>query len=477
MSNQARASQATDAPTIRPEDEKVPIGSALGYGLQHILSMFGGLIAVPIIVGGGAGLSGTQIATLLSATLFVCGLATVLQTVGVPFIGSQLPLVQGVSFAAVSTLLTIVGKDGTTGLRTAYGAVIAAAVIAFLIVPLFAQIVRFFPPVVTGSVMTVIGLSLVPAAGGWIVGQATINGAPNPNFGKVENIALAMATTLIVLALSKFKQTARIAILLGLLLGTGIALVTGQAKFSLNGAAIVAVPQLFAFGTPIFAVGAIVSMLIVMLVIMVETTADLIAVGEVVGTDVDSKRVAAGLRADMLSSAIAPVFGTFPASAFAQNVGLVAMSGIKSRWVVAAGGGLLALFGLSPALAAIVNVIPTCVLGGVGICLFGSVASSGVKTLGKVSFDGNQNALIVAVSLGFGLIPSLVPGFWGHLPGWASTILGSGISACALVSVLLNVWFNVIHPKAPAGLDVAVIAHEPGSGPIVPLSERPDTSK
>jgi len=195
---------------------------------------------------------------------------------------------------------------------------------------------------------------------------------------------------------------------------------------------------------PIFAIGAIVSMLIVMLVIMVETTADILAVGEVVGTDVPAKRVANGLRADMLSSMVAPIFNTFPATAFAQNVGLVALSRIKSRYVVAAGGGMLGLFVLSPLLAAVVNVIPLPVLGGAGIALFGSVAASGIRTLSKVSYDANNNLIIVAVSLGMGLLPSVVTNFWHLFPTWFSVIADSGISACALMAVLLNIWFNMI---------------------------------
>jgi xanthine/uracil permease len=195
---------------------------------------------------------------------------------------------------------------------------------------------------------------------------------------------------------------------------------------------------------PIFAVGAIVSMLIVMLVIMVETTADILAVAEVVGTEVPSKRVANGLRADMLSSVVAPVLNTFAATAFAQNVGLVALSRVKSRFVVAAGGGMLMLFGLSPLLAAVVNVIPLPVLGGAGIALFGSVAASGIRTLSKVSYDANNNLIIVAVSLGMGLLPSVVTNFWHQFPTWFSVVADSGISACALTAVLMNIWFTMI---------------------------------
>lgn len=449
---------STTKSATRPEDEKLPLGQSVGFGLQHILSMFGGVIAVPILIGGAAGLDASVQAMLISCALFISGLATILQTIGVPYFGSQLPLVQGISFAAVSTLLTIVTGNGEEGLRTAYGAVIVASIIALVIVPFFSQIIKLFPPVVTGSVITVIGLSLTPTAGRWIVGNATITvdgqSVANPNFGDPKNIALAIFTLLVVLGLNMIKKLARMAILLGLVIGTIVALITGQASYS-GGQSIFAVPRPFYFGAPIFQVGAIISMLIVMIVIMVETTADIIAVGEVVGTEVDSKRVAAGLRADMLSSAVAPVFNTFPATAFAQNVGLVALSGIKSRFAVAAGGCILAVLGLSPWLAGIIRVIPNCVLGGVGIVLFGSVAASGIRTLSKVDYDGNNNMLIVAVSILFGLIPNMVSGFWGQMPDWFGIIFDSGISACAIVAFTLNLVFNVLGKHNPVALSEA----------------------
>ena len=452
----------------RPEDTRPPLVQMFGYGMQHILSMFGGVIAVPIIVGGAAGLSGADQALLISCALFVSGVATVLQTVGVPFFGSQLPLVQGISFASVSTVLTIIGsaEDGRTGLRKVLGAVLVAALIGLAIAPFFSKIVRFFPPLVTGSIITVIGLSLMPVAARWITGQEMVGGAPNPEYLDPGNIGLAMFTLLAVLVMTKIKVLSRLSILLGLVVGTIAALIVGKTDFGgVGDAAVVAVPTPFAFGSPIFAVGAIVSMTIVILVVMVETTADILAVGEVVGTDVDSRRVGDGLRADMVSSAVAPIFNTFPATAFAQNVGLVAMTGIKSRFVVALGGGVLALLGLSPVLAAVVGVVPLPVLGGAGIALFGTVAASGIRTLGKVNYDNNANVVIVAVTLAFGLIPVVASDFWDEFPDWFVTVFHSGISAASIVAVVLNVFFNVFKPGTPSNPSVVA------AGPAVMVRE------
>ena len=174
----------------------------------------------------------------------------------------------------------------------------------------------------------------------------------------------------------------------------------GQADFSDVGDGVpIAFPGLLEFGVPTFDIAAIVSMVIVILVIKTETTADIIAVGEIIGTPVDSRRIADGLRADMLSSALAPLFGSYTQSAFDQNVGLVALSGIKSRWVVTAGGGIMVVLGLVPWLGQVVAAIPMPVLGGAGIVLFGTVAASGIRSLSTVKYDGNMNLVIVASAL------------------------------------------------------------------------------
>ena len=438
----------------RPEDENLGLGRTIGYGVQHILAMFGGVIAVPLIVGGAAGLDTAEKALLVACGLFVSGAATVLQTLGVPFFGAQLPLVQGTSFAAVSTMLAIIGDRGGEGLQHVFGAVIAAGVIGLVIAPFFARIVRFFPEVVTGSIITIIGLSLMPVAARWITGNATIvvNGqvVDNPNYASLGNIGLGLFTFAVVIVLSKIRVLSRLAVLLGLAIGTVVALIIGVADASVVArSAVFAFPQPLAFGMPLFEIGAILSMTIVILVIMVETTADLLAVGEVIGSKVDARRVGDGLRADMLSTAIAPVFNAFPASAFAQNVGLVALTGIKSRFAVAAGGGILVVLGLSPMAAAVFSLIPGPVLGGAGVVLFGTVAASGVRTLAKVDYQGNNNLVIVAASIAFGLIPVVSPDFWHAFPDWFITIFHSGISAAAVVAVLLNLFFNVLLPGRP----------------------------
>ncbi|WP_127794037.1 nucleobase:cation symporter-2 family protein [Agromyces sp. LHK192] len=445
-----KRTERTAERVARPEDERLPIGMTFAYGLQHVLTMYGGIIAPPLIIGSAAGLDQAEIGVLIAACLFVGGLATILQTVGVKWFGSQLPLVQGVSFSGVATMGAIVTSGG--GLPAVFGSVIVASLIGLLIAPVFATVIRFFPPVVTGSVITTIGLTLIPVAAMWAQG-----GNPSADdYGSPAFLGLAGLTFVVVLVLSKIGVGAisRLSILLSIVVGTIVAAALGIADFSSVGdGPIFALPTPFAFGLPTFEIAAIISMLIVILVTLTETTADILAVGEIIGTKVDSKRIAAGLRADMLSSAVSPIFGSFTQSAFAQNVGLVAITGVKSRFVVTAGGVVLVILGLLPVLGRVVAAVPPPVLGGAGIVLFGSVAASGIRTLAKVDYRGNMNLVIVASAIGFGMLPIAAPGIYHGMPEWFRIIFDSGISSAAVVAILLNLLFNHLKfgtPRRPS---------------------------
>ncbi len=426
----------------RPEDEKLSVAANLAYGFQHVLTMYGGIVAVPLIIGQAAGLSPTEIGLLITASLFAGGVATVLQTVGIPFFGCQLPLVQGVSFSGVATMVAIVtsSQTGEAGLQVVLGAVIAAAVIGLIITPIFSRITRFFPPLVTGIVITTIGLTLMPVAARWAMG----GDSNSPEFGSMANIGLAGLTLVIVLILSKMGNAtiSRLSILLAMVIGTFIAWALGMTDFSrVSEGSMVALPEIFHFGMPVFSLAATLSMFIVIMVTLVETSADILAVGEILGTKVDSRRLANGLRADMLSSILSPVVGSFTQSAFAQNVGLVAVTGVKSRYVVATGGLILITLGLLPVMGRVIACVPPAVLG---IVLFGTVAASGIRTLAKVDYENNINLIIVATSIGFGMIPIAAPQFYHNFPTWFETIFHSGISSAALMAIALNLMFNEI---------------------------------
>ncbi|WP_406398722.1 nucleobase:cation symporter-2 family protein [Streptomyces sp. NBC_00879] len=429
-----------------PVDETLPPLRMFTSGLQHVAAMYAGVVAPPMIVGPAVGLSAKETAFLMGASLFTAGIATLLQTLGFWKVGARLPFVNGVSFAGVTPMIAI-GKDrGADGITVIFGAIIVASLLGFVLTPYFSKLVRFFPPVVTGTVITLIGLSLLPVAFRWSQGG---NSAAS-DYGSMKNIGMAALTLVIVLALRKFLRgfLQQIAILLGLVVGTLVAVPMRMTSFdAIKNADVVGFPTPFHFGAPQFEIAAIVSMCIVMLVCMTESTADMLALGKIVDRPADERTIEGGLRADTLGSAISPLFNGFMCSAFAQNIGLVAMTKVRSRFVVGAGGGILILLGLCPVAASVIALVPLPVLGGAGIVLFGSVAASGIQTLASAALEKGENALIVAASVGVGLIPIAAPEFYHAFPKDALVVLDSGISTGCIVAIVLNLAFNHLGRK------------------------------
>ncbi|MFH8380436.1 nucleobase:cation symporter-2 family protein [Kitasatospora sp. NPDC018058] len=425
-----------------PVDEVLPPMKLFSTGLQHVAAMYAGVVAPPLIVGAGVGLSAADLALLISASLFTAGLATLLQTLGVWRIGARLPFVNGVSFAGVAPMIAIANEHGPkTALPVIFGAVIVAGVLCFLAAPYFCKLIRFFPPVVQGTVITLIGVSLLPVAVNWARG-----GSPSaPGFGSMRAIGLAAITLAAVVLCNRLLRGfwQQLSLLVGLAFGTLIAFPLGLADFgAVREAKVFALPSPFHFGAPMFDAAAIASLCIVMLVSMTESTADMLALGKIVEREADEPTLAAGLRADGLATALSPVFNGFAASAFAQNIGLVALTRIRSRFVVAAGGGVLILLGLFPVLGSVVSLVPQPVLGGAGIVLFGTVAASGIRTLAEAGMESGSNTILVSVSLGVGIIPIAVPTFYDSFPEAVRTLMHSGISAGCVMAVLLNLLFH-----------------------------------
>ncbi|MFB7909337.1 nucleobase:cation symporter-2 family protein [Kitasatospora sp. NPDC056076] len=425
-----------------PVDEVLPPVKLFSTGLQHVAAMYAGVVAPPLIVGAGVGLSATDLALLISASLFTAGLATLLQTLGIWKIGARLPFVNGVSFAGVAPMIAIAKEHGPKdALPVIFGAVIVAGALCFLAAPYFCKLIRFFPPVVQGTVITLIGVSLLPVAVNWARG-----GSPGaPGYGSVRAVGLAAITLAAVVLCNRLLRGfwQQLSLLIGLAFGTLVAFPLGLADFgAVQDAKVFALPSPFHFGAPAFDAAAIVSMCIVMVVSMTESTADMLALGKIVEREADEPTLAAGLRADGLATALSPVFNGFAASAFAQNIGLVALTKIRSRFVVAAGGGILILLGLFPVLGSVVSLVPQPVLGGAGIVLFGTVAASGIRTLAEAGMESSANTILVSVSLGVGIIPIAVPTFYDAFPEAVRTLMHSGISAGCVMAVLLNLLFH-----------------------------------
>ena len=434
-----------------PVDQVLPPGKLTVYGLQHVLAFYAGAVVVPLLLAGAIGLNEQQLAYLINADLFTCGIATLIQTVGFWKVGVRLPLIQGVTFTAVAPMIAIgsAAGGGVPGLRDIYGAVIVAGVFAFLIAPFFAKLIRFFPPIVTGTVITSIGLVLLPVA-------AMEAGGGDPtakDFGSPANLIMAAGTLTLILLLHRFFRgfLATIAVLIGLVAGTLAAWPFGYAHFgSVAETPWFGVTTPFHYGLPTFSLAAIVSMIIVMLITAVETTGDVFATGEIVRKKVGGDDVAKALRADGLATTIGGVLNSFPYTTFAENVGLVRLTRVRSRWVVATAGLFMMAIGLLPKTGAIVAGIPHAVLGGAALVLFGTVAVVGIQTLGRVDFREERNVVILATSLGLALVPVAFPEFYGFLPEKVQMLLASGITMGSVSAILLNLVFNVFRRKDKA---------------------------
>lgn len=426
---------------VHPVDQVPPPGQLAALGTQHVLAMYASAVAVPLIIGSALGIGATDMQYLISACLLTSGIATLLQTVGFWNVGVRLPILQGTAFAAASTISAIglSAGGGAGSLPPVFGAVMFGGVVVIVLAPFFSTLVRFLPPVVTGSVITVIGLSLLPVAVRWMRGQPQ-----SAELGSIANLALGAGTLLTVILVQRFATgfLARVSILVGLVLGTVVAIPLGMTDFRAVAAApVFGFSTPFHFGPPQLTAPAAVSMVIILLVIMVEVTGCMIAVGGMVEREVGSRDVARGLRADGLGTVIGGFLNSFPYGGYVTNLGLVALTGVRSRFVVAAAGVMLLLLGLFPKVGAVAAAVPLPVLGGAGLVLFGTVAASGVRTLSQTALADNRNLVIVAVALGAGLIPLAAPDFYAAFPQLVRTVIGEGITASAIAATVLNLLF------------------------------------
>jgi OHCU decarboxylase len=440
--------QAADRRTVAPWDEILPPPKLAVYGFQHVLAFYAGAVIVPILLAGAIDLTPEQLAYLINADLFTCGIASIIQSVGFWKIGVRMPLLQGVTFAAVSPMISIglAEGGGVPGLRAIYGSVIVAGIFAFLVAPFFARLIRLFPPIVTGTVITIIGIVLLSVAALDAGGGGASQFTDPPTFGLLKNLALAGFTLLVILAIYKLFTgfVATIAVLIGLTVGTLAGWIFGFTDFSLvGGADVIGVTTPFHFGLPTFGAAAIISMVVVMLITMVETTGDVFACGEIVGKPISKDDVARALRADGLATTLGGILNSFPYTCFAENVGLVRLTKVKSRFVVATAGLIMIIIGLIPKVGAIVAAIPPPVLGGAGFALFGTVAVIGIQTLRRVDFHDERNVIVLAVSLGFAMMPTVYPTIVDHFPESVRTIISSGITLGSISAILLNLVFNV----------------------------------
>jgi uric acid transporter len=453
-----------------PADENLSLPKLFTLGIQHVLVMYAGAVAVPLIIGRALKLQPEEVAFLISADLFACGLATLVQSIGFPGVGIRLPVMMGVTFASVGPMLSMAASPDV-GLLGIYGSVISAGAFALLVAPFMSRLLPLFPPVVTGTIILVIGISLMRVGINWAGGGLPtltrvmdgVPGAfPNPGYGQLQGLAIALFVLIVILALIRWGSgfVANVAVLLGIVAGAILATVLGVMHFEkVVSAAWIDVVTPLHFGMPKFSIVPIVTMCIVMIVVMIESLGMFLALGEMTGTKIDEAALTRGLRADGVGTMLGGFFNTFPYTSFSQNVGLVGVTGVRSRSVTAAGGVILLGLGLLPKIAALVEAVPQVVLGGAGLVMFGMVAATGARILTNVDFRTNRfNLFVVAISVGFGMIPLMAPNFFKNLPDELHPLLESGILLCAIVSVVLNQFFNGFGSAKEAESDAMAVA-------------------
>lgn len=413
-------------------------------GFQHVLAMYAGAVVVPLIIGGALKLSPDQMAYLIAADLFTCGIATLLQVIGTKYVGVRLPVVLGCTFTAVGPIIAI---SLTSNLATAYGSIILAGIFVMLAAPLFGKLLRFFPTVVTGSVVTIIGLSLIPVAMNNAAG-----GQGSPDFGQPRNLLLALGTLAIILLINRFSKgfIRSVSVLLGLIAGTVVAYFMGMVSFAnVANSSIFNIVQPFYFGAPEFNIGAILTMILVCIISMVESTGVYFALGKVTETEVGEQEIVKGLRAEGIAILLGGIFNAFPYTTYSQNVGLVSLTRVKTRDVIIAAGCILVILGMLPKLAALATVIPNPVLGGAMIAMFGMVVASGINILSSVDLRQNENLLIAACSIAVGLGSAAVPQMFDQLPDMAKMLLQNGIVTGSVTAVALNILLMHNRKTAP----------------------------
>ncbi|MBT2737632.1 nucleobase:cation symporter-2 family protein [Bacillus sp. ISL-7] len=410
-------------------------------GIQHVLAMYAGAVIVPLIVGGALKFTGEQLTYLVSIDILMCGIATILQVWQNRFFGIGLPIVLGCTFTAVGPMIAIGGQYGISAI---YGSILISGLIVIIISQFFGKLIKFFPPVVTGSVVTIIGITLIPVAMNNIAG-----GQGSPDFGSLSNISLAFGTLLFIILLYRFTKgfIRSISILLGLIGGTLAASIMGKVNFSaVADASWFHMVKPFYFGTPTFEWTPILTMTLVAIVSMVESTGVYFALSDITGKKLNEKDLSRGYRAEGLASIIGALFNAFPYTTYSQNVGLVQLSGVKSKNVIYTMGGMLVFLGFIPKIGAFTTVIPTPVLGGAMVAMFGMVIAYGIKMLGNVDFASQENLLIIACSVGMGMGVTAVPDMFSHLPEGVKILTSSGIVTGSLTAIFLNIVFNVSKP-------------------------------
>ena len=414
-------------------EDKPPFGLSLLLAAQHLLAALGGIIAVPLVIGNVLKLPTEDTITLVNAALLISGVVTVIQCKGLGPVGIRLPSVMGTSFTFVAAALAIGFSE--YGIAGILGSSLIGSLVMIIGSFFMPYIRKLFPPLVTGTVVMMIGLSLIPVAVDWFAGGQR----GDANYATPENLMMASFVLVIVVVLVQWGKGifSAAAIVIGMMTGYLVCLAMGWVSFEgVKQAQIFAIPQPLHFGLA-FPISGIIGMSIAYLVTIVESSGNFLALGNATKTEITGKHLRGGVLADGLGSALAAIMSTTPFSSFSQNIGVISLTGVASRHVVALTGVLLALAGLFPVFGALIVSIPLPVLGGAGLMMFAMIIAAGIQMLDKVA-RSKRNGLIIAISIGCGLAVTTRPELLDKLPHFFKEVLGSGITVGSLLALILN---------------------------------------
>ncbi|WP_027631854.1 uracil-xanthine permease family protein [Clostridium hydrogeniformans] len=414
------------------------LDKAIPLSLQHVLAMIVGNITPAIIVAGTVKLGTADKTLLVQCAMFIAGIATLIQLYPIGRIGSRLPVIMGVSFAYVPTLIAI---GGEFGIASIFGAQLIGSLAAIIVGIFIKPLRKFFPPLVAGTVVFTIGLSLYPIAINYIAG-----GVGSPTYGSYTNWIIAIITLVVVLFCNQFtKGYLKLAsILVGIVVGYIISIIVGIVDFTpVAQAGWFSVPKPLHFGME-FNPSAVISMVIIYVVNAVQAVGDISAttVGGL-GREAEDKELSGGIIGNGVASVLASIFGGLPTATYSQNVGIVVMTKVVSRFILMIAAGVILLAGFIPKIGALMTTIPQCVLGGATITVFAMITMTGIKLIIQDELSG-RNVTIVGLAVALGMGITQTPEALALFPDWVMMIFGKSAVVIATIVVLA---LNIILPK------------------------------
>lgn len=421
----------TEVNLIYGVDDDLDLPKKVLFGLQHIFAAFGGIIVVPLVIATSLGFDSKVTTALISASILGSGLATIIQAKGVGKVGARVACIMGTDFTFVSPAISVGSVLGLPGI---IGATILGSLFEVILSFFIKPLMKFFPPLVTGTVVALIGLTLLPVSIDWAAG-----GAGSANYASLENLAVAMFVLVITLLLNNYGKgmISSASILIGIVVGYLVCIPLGLVDFNpVKEASWLSFPKILEFGVT-FDAKAVMAFIPAYFVATIGTVGCLKAIGETSNIDIGDKRVAAGVLSDGVGSALGGLVGSCPNTSFSQNIGIISLTKVASRHVAVMAGILLVILGFLPKVAAIITGIPNPVLGGVGIMMFGTVAAAGIRTLSNIKLT-ERNLLIIAISMGLGLGVTFRPDVIHNLPEAIRMIFSSGISTGTIAALILN---------------------------------------